>query len=231
MPPYATPRPLAVAVYDQPAVSFGTDWASIAQSRPVSFFSDARSWASGVYDQPASIFGTDWASVVLSRVVPYYVAPADRIFMTVAPTPDTYSAVYAPRTQPGYVTPPSRVVAALDNPTAPAAYAILVANRIADYYQGAPSSITPADFSVSVVVPDVYVAPVRTRIVTVSIPSPISRVIIPVSDGVIILLNQGGGGEWVIWERPDFPGNRPGAWQSFNRPDFKRPSRREKRGY
>ena len=32
----------------------------------------------------------------------------------------------------------------------------------------------------------------------------------------------GGGGEWVIWQPPDFPGNRPG---------FRRPTRTEKRGY
>lgn len=41
----------------------------------------------------------------------------------------------------------------------------------------------------------------------------------------------GGGGEWVIWQPPDFPGNRPATWQRFNRPSFRRPTRPEKRGY
>ena len=43
--------------------------------------------------------------------------------------------------------------------------------------------------------------------------------------------SPGGGGEWTIWQPPDFPGRRKGAWQRFNQPGFRRPSRTEKRGY
>lgn len=38
----------------------------------------------------------------------------------------------------------------------------------------------------------------------------------------------GGGGEWVIWGRPDYPASRGGAWKRFERMDFKRPTRRQK---
>lgn len=48
---------------------------------------------------------------------------------------------------------------------------------------------------------------------------------------VVTLPPAGGGGEWVIWEKPNFPANRRDAWPSFVPPYFRKPSRPVKRGY
>lgn len=56
-----------------------------------------------------------------------------------------------------------------------------------------------------------------------------SLVMMPFGEGAVIVTpapNSGGGGEWVIWTRPDFPANRRGAWPQFNRPQFRKPTRR-----
>jgi len=38
--------------------------------------------------------------------------------------------------------------------------------------------------------------------------------------------NMGGGGDWIIWTKPYFPGNDPGNWQRFPKPNFRKPTRR-----
>lgn len=140
-----------------------------------------------------------------------------------AVTPDTYAGVFQSRVQAGDVLR-SLVVAPFDF-GAVSGYAAVFRSRQALLGRVAAMS----RFIVGAPVPvDGYVPVAQSR-GTLARVAVHSLAMMPISEGAVIVTpapNTGGGGEWIIWTRPDFPANRRGAFPEFNRPTFRKPTRR-----
>lgn len=140
-------------------------------------------------------------------------------------TPDGYASVYQGRS----VTPEalrSLVISPLGL-TTEGAYAAVFQSRALDRPDARASlALLPAVAAPS----PGYVPVVQSRGSLARVASH-SIAMMPIGEGAVIVTpapNTGGGGEWIIWTRPDFPANRRGAFPEFNRPQFRKPTRRVK---
>lgn len=216
------------AVFAAADEALSDPWAQVYASRALPPGARALSQAIAVYSPNVAALDT-WAPFVSERGAVLYLPPrpqAISVFAT-AVAPDAIAWVAQSRYAPARGAQGSLTILP---DGAPDAYAPLALSptRI-PFYAASRSSVS----SLADNPPAQGYVPVAQSRGSLARAAVVSTAIMPPSEGIVIVTpaNTGGGGEWVIWEKPNFPGNRPGAWPSFNRPAFRRPSRNERRGY
>ena len=200
-------------------------YAAVVQSADVSFYEGSASRVINSADEP---FPDDWVPGVRSRlvqpysarpslIVPAYDQPAAAIQNWVQLVTSSEPRAYAP--------PRSLFIPAYFDT------ASVVANLVTQTIQR--RGLYSAPLSRVIVAPDTPppaqgVAFVTQSRGTLADVAALSRVFLPVSDVAIITPgpNMGGGGEWIIWTKPYFPGNDPANWRRFPKPYFRKPTRR-----
>lgn len=248
---YRAPRSFLAAPFDSPVVAVSTYSPGVTRSMARDYYQASQSFASLGWDDhacttlfPDTMLGPDTmlfpdlcpqvelGFVVQNRVVPFYRGSASVVIPVFDPgtatfrdwTPGLIQSRPAPLYRPGR----SQIVIPGSPTPTPDTYAPIAQNRARAPQRG-PSSSTSIGFASPPA--DSYVV-VATSRPSLSAVVRRSSAILPVADILVVTIPpQGGGGEWVIWGKPSFPGNAPGAWPRFPAPYFRRPSRREKRGY
>lgn len=202
--------------------------AFVVQNRVVPFYRGSASVVIPVYDTTAQAFVAWTPGVIQGRV-----GAAARAVRSLVPFPWQIPDGYAPVAQSGRAPAkppvPSQVIMPGQTPVAPDTYVPIAQSPVRAPQRG-PGSSTSIGLPAAAPA-DGYV-PVATSRPDMGAVVRQSATILPDLGLVVVTLPpQGGGGEWVIWGKPSFPGNAPGAWPRFPAPYFRRPSRREKRGY
>lgn len=222
---FSTVRSLAINAFDNAVAA--PAWAAAYGDKPVPYYLGSKPLVVPVFDQPAP--GVLWAPFVVDRATALYrggasavAGAADQIIA------DSWAAVYADKPVPFYAAPRSLTLPAF-TPNAPDQWAATVRGSWAAPRKLGSSSVTTA-FASS--------APAQGYVAVTQSRGSIARLVrtatyITADFGVLIVTQPptGGGGEWVIWARPDFPANRAGAWRQFPTPSYRKPTRREQRGY
>ena len=209
-PFYGGERPLVIAAFDNPTVPIAQVWASMIQSRQEPYYGVMRPVAIQVFDQPAAPAAPVWVPQPVTSTRRSRVEAARSWTQVVA-----FLAAYAPTTASARAEQAKRARSLVVNGyltpvvIGGSQYTVVVRGRSVAFYRGSYSSIMPAadEEIIPYVPPEPPIPPV--------LPAP----------------NTGGGGEWVIWLAPDFRANRRDAFKRFEVPGFRKPSRREKRGY
>lgn len=203
----------------------------VVQGRVVPFYRGPSGMAIPVYDTTAQTFATWTPGVIQSRITGL------RQVRSVVAAPGSSQIVIPDSFVPGAFQPaaarapqrPSQLIAPWQTTVVPDAMAFVAQDPARGVSRALGSSVT-SDFGAAAPAQG-YVAVIRS--------APTMRALVRQSitilpDTGFVVVTQppsGGGGEWIIWEKPNFPANRRDAWPSFVPPYFRKPSRPIKRGY
>lgn len=229
---YYRPPPSQVEpVFFQPAVQFGTDFALVAQGyRPPPLYRAPLSQVIASFT-PNPPGGTDWAAVFQgNRAFPDYRAPLSLVVPVWDPATNTFAdwtpGVIASRPSPFYRTPAETFVTAWGTSVVSDQLAPVALSRPVAFYRSPAAQATLAASNPALVVQG-YAPVIQSR--RLDLRAIASRSLASFPNNAIVVVApppQGGGGEWVIWAKPQFPANTPGAWRSFPPFNFRKPTRR-----
>lgn len=229
VPWYAAPRSQTTPVFFLPGT---TDFAAVITSRIVPLYNPPLSHISPVYF--ALVIVPDSAVLVTQNQNPVFYRGAASLSVPVFdPSTATFRDWAPPATQ-GRVVLPYAAPRSYASPVffaAPPPGNLVVQSILRPGYYSAPlSRVVPAINALIPAPSYVFVAQSRGTLARIA---SLSQIFMPPAGIAIIteVPNMGGGGEWVIWEKPYFPGNNPASWPKFPKPYFRKPSRTERRGY
>lgn len=229
VPYYAGPRAQSIPVYDQPVTVYGTDFASVFQNRITQFYNGPPSRSIPVF---FSLAATPDSAVLLTqnRQVANYTGPRSASIPVFDPATATFRD-WTPGVTQGRVVMPYSSPRSYASPVffaqPPAMAGLVVQSILHSISYAAPlSRVIPA---ISQPIPASGYAFVAQSRGTLRQIANLSQVVMPGAATAIITEvpgSMGGGGEWVIWGKPWFPGNERGNWQQFPKPYFRKPTRR-----
>lgn len=225
VPFYRAPGSPLVLVPGAPNVIPDT-WSSVFTSRAVPFYCGPRALIVPVFDPAADTFA-DWTpGVIQDRPVLFYSPPRES-FATAwgrSVVTDALASVITSRPVAPYRAPLSVAPSVAFVSPPPDTWAASILSRAVRAY-GAPRSLVSSADGAALAAAG-YAPVVQSRALGLGEAATHSLTVFPDGPTVITYPPQGGGGEWIIWGKPDFPANRGGAWQSFPPMNFRKPTRR-----